>query len=191
MFHSQEVTDYINGKLKEAWPPEQTACSHCELKRPSWRTLYRWIYEKYLVNSNLKVLRRKGKSHGVKEARGKYSKGKPTRKRDKPVYSRQGAGHWDADTVVSGRGKTKPALPLWRNAKHGFTSLLRYRTEKPGQWKMLLLLCCPSFLFNWSKSLLVTGVRSSPTGFRLKNSSIVKSILPARIASGRKAQLKI
>jgi len=145
MFHSQEVTDYINGKLKEAWPPEQTACGPCDLKIPSWRTLYRWIYEKYLVNSNLKVLRRKGKSHGVKEARGKYSKGKPTRKRDKPVYSRQGAGHWDADTVVSGRGKTKPALPLWQNAKHGFTSLLRYRTEKPGQWKMLLLLCCPPF----------------------------------------------
>jgi len=55
MFHSQKVTDYINGKLKEAWPPEQTACSHCDLKIPSWRTLYRWIYEKYLVNSNLKV----------------------------------------------------------------------------------------------------------------------------------------
>ena len=55
MFHSQEVTDYINGKLKEAWPPEQTACGPCDLKISSWQTLYRWIYEKYLVNSNLKV----------------------------------------------------------------------------------------------------------------------------------------
>ena len=42
----------------------------CELKMPSWRTIYRWIYEKYLVNGNLKVLRRKEKSHGVKEKRG-------------------------------------------------------------------------------------------------------------------------
>ena len=74
---------------------------------PSWRTIYRWIYEKYLVNGNLKVLRRKGKSHGVKETRGKYSKGKSIRKRDKSVYSRKEAGHWEADTVVSGQGKSK------------------------------------------------------------------------------------
>ena len=34
-----------------------------------------------MVNGNLKVLRRKGKSHGSRETRGKYSKGKsmPTR----------------------------------------------------------------------------------------------------------------
>ena len=76
MFHSQEVIDYINEKLKATWSPEQIACTPCELKMPSWRTIYRWIYEKYLVNGNLKVLRRKGKSHGSKETRGKYSKGK-------------------------------------------------------------------------------------------------------------------
>lgn len=46
------------------------------LKMPSWRTIYRWLYEKYLVNGNLKVLRRKGKSHGVKETRCKYNKGR-------------------------------------------------------------------------------------------------------------------
>lgn len=79
----------------------------CELKLPSWRTIYRWIYEKYLVNGNLKVLRRKGKSHGTKETRGKYNKGKSIRKRDKSVYSRAEAGHWEADTVVSGLGKSK------------------------------------------------------------------------------------
>ena len=107
MFHSQEVIDYINEKLKATWSPEQIACTPCELKMPSWRTIYRWIYEKYLVNGNLKVLRRKGKNHGTKETRGKYSKGKSIRKRDKSVYSRQEAGHWEADTVVSGLGKSK------------------------------------------------------------------------------------
>lgn len=70
MFRSQEVIDYINEKLKATWSPEQIACTPCELKMPSWRTIYRWIYEKYLVNGNLKVLRRKGKSHGAKETRG-------------------------------------------------------------------------------------------------------------------------
>ena len=42
---------------------------------PSWRTIYRWIYEKYLINGDLKVLRRKGRSHESKETRGKYNKG--------------------------------------------------------------------------------------------------------------------
>src|SRR5699024_5590091 len=73
MFHSQEVIEYINERLKATWSPEQIACTPCELKMPSWRTIYRWLYEKYLVNGNLKVLRRKGKSHGNKETRGKYS----------------------------------------------------------------------------------------------------------------------
>ena len=73
---------------------------------PSVRTIYRWIYEKY-IDVNLKVLRRKGKSHGKKETRGKFNLGKSIRKRDKSVYKRQEFGHWEADTVVSGRGKTK------------------------------------------------------------------------------------
>ena len=72
----------------------------------SVRTIYRWIYEKY-IDVNLKVLRRKGKSRGKKETRGKFSLGKTIRKRDKSVYKRQEFGHWEADTVVSGRGKSK------------------------------------------------------------------------------------
>ena len=107
MFHSQEVIDYINEKLLLTWSPEQIACTPCELIMPSWRTIYRWIYEKYLVNGNLKVLRRKGKTRGIKETRGKFSKGKSIRKRDKSVYSRTEAGHWEADSVVSGLGKSK------------------------------------------------------------------------------------
>lgn len=35
MFRSQEVIDYINGKLKATWSPEQIASSPCELKMPS------------------------------------------------------------------------------------------------------------------------------------------------------------
>lgn len=121
MFRSREVIEYIEEKLRATWSLEQIACTPCELKMPSWRTIYRWIYEKYLMNGNLKVLRRKGKSHGVKETHGKYNKGKSIRKMDKSVYSHQKAGHWEADTVVSDQGKAKPALPLWRNARLGFT----------------------------------------------------------------------
>ena len=86
----------------------------------SWRTIYRWIYEKYLVNGNLKVLRRKGKSHRVKETREKYSEGKTIRKRDKSMYSRREAGHWEADTVVSGQGKSKACFATLAERKNRF-----------------------------------------------------------------------
>ena len=107
MFWDQEVIAYIEDKLRATWSPEQISSAPSELRLPSWRTIYRWIYEKYLVNGNLKVLRRKGKSRGRKETRGKYNKGRSIRKRDHSVYKRQIAGHWEADTVVSGQGKSK------------------------------------------------------------------------------------
>ena len=107
MFQSPEVISYIEEKLLATWSPEQIASTPAPVPVPSWRTIYRWIYDRYLLKGNLKVLRRKGKSHGVKETRGKFNKGKSIRKRDKSVYSRKEAGHWEADTVVSGQGKSK------------------------------------------------------------------------------------
>ena len=101
MFRSQEVIEYIEEKLRATWSLEQIACTPCELKMPSWRTIYRWIYEKYLVN-------------------GKYSKGKSIRKRDKSVYSRKEAGHWEADTVVSGQGKSKACFATLAERKTRF-----------------------------------------------------------------------
>ena len=106
MFQDPRKLDYIKERLIETWSPEQISSSPCELEMPSTRTIYRWIYEKY-IDVNLKVLRRKGKSRGKKETRGKFNLGKSIRKRDKSVYKRLEFGHWEADTVVSGRGKSK------------------------------------------------------------------------------------
>ena len=106
MFQDPEKLEYIKEKLLETWSPEQIASTPCDLEMPSTRTIYRWIYEKY-IDVNLKVLRRKGKSRGKKETRGKFNLGKSIRKRDKSVYKRLEYGHWEADTVVSGRGKSK------------------------------------------------------------------------------------
>ena len=94
MFHSPELLKYIEEKLLATWSPEQIAHAPSPFeKMPSARTIYRWIYEKYLLNGNLKVLRRKGKSHLGKETRGKYNLGKSIRKREKSVYKRKEAGH--------------------------------------------------------------------------------------------------
>lgn len=130
MFQKQEIIDYINEKLLLTWSPEQIACTPCDMKLPSWRTIYRWIYEKYLVNGNLKVLRRKGKSHGFKETRGKYNKGKSIRKRDRSVYSRLEAGHWEADTVVSGQGKSKVCFATLAERKTRFYIAVKMSDRK-------------------------------------------------------------
>ncbi len=106
MFQDPEKLDYIKERLIETWSPEQISSTPCDIEMPSTRTIYRWIYEKY-IDVNLKVLRRKGKSCGKKETRGKFNLGKSIRKREKSVYKRLEFGHWEADTVVSGRGKSK------------------------------------------------------------------------------------
>ena len=191
IFHSQEVIDCINVRLKATWSPEQIARVPCELQMPGWRTIYRWIYKKHLVNGSLKVLRRKGKSHGVKETRGEYSKGKSIRKRGKSVYSRQEAGRREAGTAVSGQGESKACFAALAERKTRFYIAVKIPGRKAETMETAIVAARSAFPLNWSRPLLVLGVRSSTTGFRLKSDSIVKSILPTRIAPGRKAQLKI
>lgn len=108
MFWDETTLEYINEKLRSTWSPEQISCTPCEIRMPSFKTIYRWIYQGYLANGNAKVLRRKGKSMNGKETRVKLlNKGKSIRKRDKSVYKRKEFGHWEIDTVVSGLGKSK------------------------------------------------------------------------------------
>ena len=106
MYWNQEVLDYIDEKLQETWSPEQIANTPCDMKMPSFKTIYRWIDERYL-QSTLKNLRRKGKTRKRLGNGGRFTTGKSIRKRDKSVYKRQEFGHWEADTVVSGQGKSK------------------------------------------------------------------------------------
>ncbi len=106
MFRGQEVLDYIDEKLSLTWSPEQIANTPCGMKMTSFKTIYRWIDERYL-RSTLKNLRRKGKTRKRLGNGGRFTTGNSIRKRDKSVYSRKEFGHWEADTVVSGQGKSK------------------------------------------------------------------------------------
>ena len=63
MFWNEEVINYINDKLRSTWSPEQIANTPCELKMPSFKTIYRWIYEKYLVDGDVKVLENEIKAY--------------------------------------------------------------------------------------------------------------------------------
>ena len=78
MFWKQEVLDYIDEKLSQTWSPEQIAKTPCGMKMPSFKTIYRWIDEKYL-RSTLKNLRRKGKTRKRMGNGGRFTTGKSIR----------------------------------------------------------------------------------------------------------------
>ncbi len=72
----------------------------------SFKTIYRWIYTG-LVEADSGLLRQKGKRQKPDETRGRFNVGLPISKRQSDVKERQTFGHWELDTVVSGRGKSK------------------------------------------------------------------------------------
>ena len=50
----------------------------------AFKTIYNWLYDG-LIDLNLSVLRRKGKSRQPKETRGRFRSGTPMAKRPKEV----------------------------------------------------------------------------------------------------------
>ncbi|MGG1619100.1 IS30 family transposase [Paenibacillus sp. NRS-1782] len=109
----------IEEKLQATWSPEQIV----ERLRQEgqrvvcFKTIYRWLYAGLLVRGTLTVLRHKGKRQKPAETRGKFTIGKPISKRPKDVRSRETFGHWELDTVVSSRGKSKGCVATFIERK--------------------------------------------------------------------------
>lgn len=101
----ESIISYIREKIQDHWSPEQIA--HREQLNviiPSTSTIYRMIHQKRLGTITMKRLRRKGTYKRPAETRGRFNdKGRNIKKRDKNVYRRKELGHWEADTVESGR----------------------------------------------------------------------------------------
>lgn len=109
---SLEQSTLIEEKLRATWSPEQIV-ERLRQEGQSvvcFRTIYRWLYSGRLVRGILTVLRHKGKRQKPAETRGKFAVGKTISQRPKEVRSRETFGHWELDTVVSGRGKSKGCL---------------------------------------------------------------------------------
>jgi len=113
---STSLSEIINEKLKLTWSPEQIVGRLFQGKL-SFKTLYRWIYQGLLIKGNLKLLRHKGKRHKPQETRGRFNIGTSIHKRAKEVKKRNSFGHWELDTVVSGRGKSKGCLATFAERK--------------------------------------------------------------------------
>ena len=100
---------YIEDKLKQNWSPEQIVNykDNKPTNFPSVCTIYRWIHLGLLNKITMENLRRKGTFKRPAETRGKFNIGKTIKKRPKEVDKRNTYGHWEADTVVSGRKNGK------------------------------------------------------------------------------------
>lgn len=130
MYWDRDVIGYIEEKLLATWSPEQIARTPCALKMPSFKTIYRWIYGGYIEKAGLGNLRRKGKSRDGRETRGKFNAGNSIRKRDRSVYGRKEAGHWELDTVVGGLGKGKACFATFIERKTRFYIAVKIPNRK-------------------------------------------------------------
>ena len=104
--YSEKLARVINEKLRLTWSPEQIVGRLLQ-GTLSFKTIYRWIYQGRLVKQDLTVLRHKGKRRKPQETRGRFNVGKSIRERPKEVKARETFGHWELDTIVSSRGKSK------------------------------------------------------------------------------------
>ena len=85
----------------------------------AFETIYNWLYAS-LIDLDLSVLRRKGKTRQPKEIRGTFRIGTSIAKRPKEVRNRETFGHWELDTEVSSRGKSKGCLATFLERKTRF-----------------------------------------------------------------------
>ena len=105
-------------KLRATWSPEQIV-GRLFSGRIAFSTIYRWIYVG-LIDVPTTVLRQKGKRKKPTETRGRINIGLPISQRPPEVRGRRTFGHWELDTVVSGRGKSKACVATFVERKSRF-----------------------------------------------------------------------
>lgn len=121
--HSPELIEDIQSKLELTWSPEQIT-GRCYQNRLSFKTIYNWIYQG-VIDVSLDHLRQKGKRRQAQETRGKFNIGTSIRERPSAVKKRQEFGHWELDTMVSSRGKSKGCLATIAERKSRFYIALK------------------------------------------------------------------
>lgn len=133
-FKNKDLVKYVAQKLLLGWSPEQI---HGRIKNfhkqwtISFKTIYNWIYSGLIDKVTSKNLRRKGKKRRSQEKRGKFN-GKSIKERDTNINDRITLGHWEGDTIVSSRGKSKSCLItlVERVSRFTLAILVRNRTTK-------------------------------------------------------------
>ncbi|WP_050184066.1 IS30 family transposase [Domibacillus robiginosus] len=112
---SSTLAEIIEEKLDATWSPEQIA-NRLFKGAVCFKTIYRWLYIGRL-SRKAAVLRHKGKCQKPQETRGRFNIGTSIAERPAEVKKRQSFGHWELDTVVSGRGKSKGCVATFVERK--------------------------------------------------------------------------
>lgn len=112
---TKKTAQLIENRLDLTWSPEQIA-NRLFQGTLCFKTIYRWLYEGF-IRRNLDVLRHKGKRRKPQETRGRFNVGTSITKRPKEIKTRETFGHWELDSVVSGRGKSKGCLATFVERK--------------------------------------------------------------------------
>jgi IS30 family transposase len=103
--YDKTIADIIEEKLRLTWSPEQIAQT-ATFGKVGFKTIYNWMYQgKFSLDE--KVFRHKGKRRCPPEKRGKFTVGLSISDRPEEVKDRQVFGHWELDSMVSSRGKSK------------------------------------------------------------------------------------
>ncbi|MDD8048227.1 MAG: IS30 family transposase [Thomasclavelia sp.] len=124
-FNDKETINIIKTKLEDHWSPEQIYYRLSMIQyMPCTSTIYHMIHKGVFKGMNMARLRRKGHFIRPCETRGRFNDGGRTiKKRSKMVYKRQELGHWEGDTVESGRIDHK------RKSKYCFVTLAERRSR--------------------------------------------------------------
>ena len=134
MFWKQEVLDYIDKKLSQTWSPEQIANTPCGMKMPSFKTIYRWIDEKYL-RSTLKSLRKREKRASAWETAAGLRRGKVYGEGIRAYTAAKNSGTGKRTRWYRGKGKAKRVLRHLRRERRDIILRLRFRTERERRWR--------------------------------------------------------
>jgi IS30 family transposase len=116
---NRELAEELNQRLEETWSPEQIAQRRRAEGKSSvcFKTIYRWLYAGRLAAGEVRVLRHKGKRRKPQETRGRFTVGTPISQRPREIRKRETFGHWELDTVVSSRGKSKACVATFLERK--------------------------------------------------------------------------
>ena len=138
--YDKAIADVIEEKLRLTWSPEQIAQA-ATLGKVSFKTIYNWLYQgKFSLCE--KVLRHKGSRRRPPEKRGKFAVGLSISDRPEEVEDRQIFGHWELDSMVSSRGKSKGCFATFIERKSRlYTALKMQDRSSDSMQKAIKYLC--------------------------------------------------
>ena len=123
-----KLLEKITECLLATWPPEQIA-NTVTAGIVSYKTIYRWLYSGFLSTATTHNLRHKGKRR-KSEKRGKFSMGVPISERPTEVTKRETFGHWELDSMVSSRGKSKGCFATFVERKSRLYTAIKIQDRK-------------------------------------------------------------